>query len=107
MSNSITSELISHNLSGLAFVFIQKSLKEPLCGLSVAPLLQEYINNLTILIHSTPQIVLLPLDLNEHLINEESIAIALVLSSQSLGIFRPEFIAPQTNGFIANLNATL
>jgi hypothetical protein len=94
MSNSVTSELISDNLSGFAFVLVQQPLKETLCSLSISPFLQEHINNLTILIHSTPQIVLPPMDLHEHLINEESIAIALVLSSQTLGVLRTELIAP-------------
>jgi hypothetical protein len=57
-------------------------------GLCVSPFLKEYINNFTVLVNGSPQVMLLPLDSHEHLINEESIAVALVLSSQSLSKLR-------------------
>jgi hypothetical protein len=47
------------------------------------------------------------LDLHEYLVNEKGIAIPLMLPSQSLGVFRSEFVAPQTVSFVAYLNATL
>ena len=53
----------------------QQPLKEPLCGLSVPPLLEKYIHHFTVLINGSPQIMLLSLDLHEYLINEESITI--------------------------------
>jgi hypothetical protein len=51
--------------------------------------------------------MLLSLDLNEQLINEESVTISLVFSSQPLSILRPKLIAPKTNSFVAHLNATM
>lgn len=50
---------------------------------------------------------LLTLYLNEYLINEERITITLMLSSQSLSIFWSKFIAPQSNCFVAHLDATM
>jgi hypothetical protein len=50
--------------------------------------------------------MLLSLDPHEHLINEERVTITLMLSSQSLGILLPKFIAPQSNCFVAHLDAT-
>jgi len=41
------------------------------------------------------------LDLNAHLINRESVAVALMFSSDAPSIGRCELIAPQWNGFIA------
>jgi|GEM_PF-2528058 len=46
-------------------MILQESLKEPLYGLSVAPLLQEYIHHLAILVNGSPKIMLLPADLHE------------------------------------------
>jgi hypothetical protein len=46
--------------------------------------------------------MLFPLNLNEHLITEEGITISLMFPSQSLGIYRSEFIAPEANGLIAD-----
>jgi len=44
------------------------------------PFLEKHNYYITILINRSPQIMLLPLDLHEYLINEESITIALVIS---------------------------
>ena len=49
------------------------------------------------LIDCPPVIMLLATDLHEDLINEEGIAVALVLSLQSSGIFGTEFDAPEPN----------
>ena len=52
---------------------------------------------LPILIDSTPQIMQLSLNLNENLINKESVAVALMFLSQLPSIFRPELVAPKAN----------
>ncbi|MFT6056477.1 MAG: hypothetical protein ACJAS2_000752 [Pseudohongiellaceae bacterium] len=75
-------------------MLLQESLKEPLCGLSISPLLQEYINHLTILINGSPQVMLLTMDRHEDFIIEERISISLMFSSQPLSILRPELVAP-------------
>jgi hypothetical protein len=51
--------------------------------------------------------MLLSLDLNEHLINEESVTISLMLPSQTLSILWSKLITPQANGFIADRDAPL
>ena len=94
MSNSITSKFIGHYLPWLTLMLPQQPLKEALCSLSVPTLLQEYINYFTVLVDSSPQVKALILDLHKDLINEERIAVALMLSSQSLGVLRSELIAP-------------
>ena len=81
MSHLAASQFIRDNLPGLTSVILQESLKEALCALSITPLLQEYINYFTILINGPLQIILLPANLNEHFINEESITIPLMFSS--------------------------
>ena len=88
-------------------MFPQQPLKEPLYSLPVTSFLQEHINNFTILINSSAQIILFTLDLHEYLINQVRIAIPLMLSSLSMSKFWPELVAPQTNRFIAQLDAKL
>jgi hypothetical protein len=85
----------------------QQPLKETLRGLSITPLLHKFINRFTILFCGPPQIMLLPMNLNEHLINAASVAAALTFPSQSLSMFRTKPIAPQANGFIADGDAPL
>jgi len=81
MSHVVASQFIRDNLPGLTSMILQESLKESLCALSITPLLQDYINYFTILINGPLQIILLPANLNEHFINEESITIPLMFSS--------------------------
>ena len=64
MGNRITTKLIRHDLPGFASVTADQPLEKPLRSSSIPPGLQEHINNLAILVHSSPKIVLLPVDLN-------------------------------------------
>lgn len=51
--------------------------------------------------------MMLPVNLNENFINEESISVALMFPSQSLGIYGSEFVAAEANGLIADSHAPL
>ena len=51
--------------------------------------------------------MLFPLNLNEHLINEEGVTISLMLPSQSLGIYRSKLITPKADSLITDLDAPL
>ncbi len=73
MRNAITSQLVRHNRSRMATVRSQQPRKEALSRLAIALLLHEYINDFSILIHGTPQIVRLSVDLDKDLIEIESI----------------------------------
>ena len=44
-------------------------------------------------------------NLHEHFINEEGIAVTLMLSLQAPGVFRSKLDAPKANGFIADRNS--
>ena len=95
--NTIAPQLIRHYLPGLTMMCLQQTLEEPLARRTVTSHLHEHINNLAILIDCPPGIMLLSTDLHEDLIDEEGIAVALVLSLQSSGIFGTEFDAPEPN----------
>jgi hypothetical protein len=78
MSHTVASQLVRHDLAGLIPVTFEQSFEEALGGLTISARLQEYINHFAVLIDGTPKIVLLALDLHEHLIEEKRIAVALV-----------------------------
>jgi len=46
-------------------------------------------------------------DFHENFINVECIAVTLLLTFQSPGVYGAEFNAPQANGLIADINSTL
>jgi len=75
-------------------VFLEYSFEESLSGLGISPLLEKYINNFTILIYCSPQIMLLSINLDEYLIDKKCISLSLVLTFQSGGILRSKLITP-------------
>ena len=78
MSNTKASQLIRYDLTWLIPVTFEQSSEEALGGLAISACLQEYINDFAILIDRAPQILLLTLDLHEHLVEEKRIAVASV-----------------------------
>ena len=83
MRHTIASQLISHDLSGLTSMTAQKSLEKALCSSTIALRLKKHIDNISVLIHGSPQVMQLAVDLYEDFINVESVAVTTVLSPQS------------------------
>jgi hypothetical protein len=68
--------------------------------------LQVHIDNLPILVHGSPKIMLLAVDLHKHFVNVEGIAVASMFSLQSPSVFGSKFDAPEPDGFIADSDTT-
>ena len=105
--NWITSQFISHNLPWLTLVTLLQSLEEALGSSTVSSGLEIDIYNFPVLINRTPEVVLLAIDFNEDLVNIvniEGIAISLMASFQSLGIFRTELDHPESDRLVADDN---
>ena len=107
MCDTITSQLIGHNFSGLPLVILQQALEKTLCSLAITPLLKKHVNHLTILIDCTPKIVLLALDLHKYFIDEEGIAVTTMPMLKSSGKLGSKLDAPQANRLIADSNTAL
>ena len=78
MNNTKASQLIRYDLTWLIPMTFEQSSEEALGGLAISACLQEHINDFAILIDRAPQILLLTLDLHEHLVEEKRIAVASV-----------------------------
>jgi len=74
MGDSIATQFICYELSGFTLMILQLPLEEPFRRITVPPLLEKYINHLSILINSPPQVMLFTAHFDEYLINEKSIA---------------------------------
>ena len=107
MGHAIAAQLIRHNLSWLALMPLHQPLKEALGRLGISAWLEKNINYFAILIDSSPEILLLPLNLYKHFIDKEGITISLVVSFQPAGILSPKLTTPATNGFVANDDISL
>ena len=59
---------------------------EPLCRCSISLSLEIHINQLTILIDRSPEIMLLAVDLYKDFVNVESVAVASVFSLKPSGV---------------------
>ena len=81
--------------------------EESLSGLRIPSLLEQHINDIAILVDRPPPIPLPASDSNEHLVNEECVAVAAVRAPQSTRIRWPELIASQANRFVGDDDASL
>ena len=106
VSYTVTSQFIRHDLSGFALVTLYQPPEEALSSSPIPFGLKIYIDDLTILVHGPPQIVLLAVDLHKNFINVESVSVALVPSFQPSGIFGSELNTPEADGFIADNDAS-
>lgn len=78
----------------------QQTLEEAFSRSTISFGLKIHIYHFTILVHGSPKVRLLAIDLHKHFIDEEGITVSSVLSLQELGIFRAKFITPQTDRFM-------
>jgi hypothetical protein len=104
MSNTITSQFVSHNIAGFASTTAQQSLEKAFSCCAITLSLQKDINDLTILINSPPEIVLLAVNLYEDLVNEKGIAITTMFALQSSSVDGSEFDAPKADYDIKELS---
>jgi hypothetical protein len=69
--------------------------------------LEIHINNFTILIDRSPQKMLPAIDLDEHLVYVERVAVSSVRPLQSSRVYSSEFDTPKSDGLSADGDATL
>jgi hypothetical protein len=94
MRNAIASQLVRHYLSRISLVIFQQPLEETLCSCTVTTGLEKHINYLSILVNSTPQVLLLTTYLYKNLVDVKCIAEPLMSFFQSFSILRAKFVAP-------------
>jgi hypothetical protein len=80
----------------------QQSAKEPLGCTLIAARLQQNINDITILIHGTPKILLLAVDSDEEFVQILGITEAALFLLKTSGLVGSEFPPPLSDGFVRN-----
>ena len=86
---------------------LHQSAEEPLGGVLIAARLQENINDIAVLIHGTPKILLLAVDSDEELVQIPSIAEATLSPFQFPNLVWTELLTPTSNRFIRDDDASL
>ncbi len=105
--NSVAAQLVGHDLSGAGAVRPEQPPEESLGRLGVPARLQVHVDDVAVLIHCPPQVVPLPRDRDEYLVDEERVAEPWVSALESLREQRSELVAPQPHRLIAGIDTPL
>lgn len=106
MCGAIAFQLIGHYFPGFIIMILQQALEKALGRLAVASCLQKPIDHLSVLINSSPQVLLLTLDFHEHFVDEKCISKSLMSTLQGFDVFGSKLVTPQTNKLIAYGNTS-
>ncbi len=82
-------------------MILQQAIEKALGRLAVASCLQNHIDDLSVRINSSPQVLLLILDFHEHFVDEKCISKSLMSTLQGFDVFESKLVTPQTNRLIA------
>jgi hypothetical protein len=107
VSNQVTTQFVCNDLPWTSLMPQDQTFEEALGCLGVSLGLQKHVDDFTVLINRTPQIVLFTLYFDEDFIQMECITVSLMVPSQSTGELWSELVAPEPNGFITHQNAFL
>jgi hypothetical protein len=100
--STIAFQLVGNDPEWLLALTAQQSAREPLGCTLIAARLQQNIDDITILIHGTPKILLLAVDSDEKFVQIPGITEASLFTLKASGIVGSEFPAPLTDGFVRN-----
>ena len=103
----IASQLVGDEPTRHPALPFQELAKESFGGFPITARLDEDVDDVTVLVDRTPELLPPPLDRDEDLVQMPRIAQATLSALQSTSVLRPELDAPQTDGFIGNGDAPL
>ena len=107
MRDTVAPQLVRHYFPGFITARIQQSSEKTFGALAVASPLQEDVDDFSVLIDGSQQVVLPTINLHEYFIDIEGVTETLVSAFQTSSISRPKFVTPQPDGFVADDNASL
>jgi hypothetical protein len=84
-----------------------QSAEEPLGCVPIATRLQQNIDDITVLIHGTPKVLLLAVDSDKEFVQIPHIAEATLTPFQFPNVVWTELLTPASNRFIRNRDASL
>jgi len=102
---TVALEFVGDDPERLLVLAAHQSAKESLGCALIAPGLQQNIDDVSVLIHGTPEILLLAVDSDEEFVQIPDVAEATLFPLQTLYITRSEFSAPLSDGFERNQDA--
>ena len=103
----VASQFVSNDLQWFGTLATQESSKESLCGALITMRLDQDVDHVAVLIHGTPEILLLAIDSNEDLIQVPVVAEPSLSSLQFPSIVRTELLTPLSNRLIGHDDSPL
>ena len=100
--STIALQLVGDDPEWLLALTAQQSAKEPLGCTLIAARLQQNIDDITVLIHGAPKILLLAVDSDEKFVQIPGITEASLFLLKTSGIVGAEFPAPLSDGLVGN-----
>jgi len=100
--STIALQLVGDDPEWLLTLTAQQSAKEPLGCTLIAARLQKNIDDITVLIHGTPKILLLAVDSDEEFVQIPGVTEAALFLLKTSGIVGSEFPAPLADGLVRN-----
>src|SRR5258708_6083879 len=104
---TITSEFIGNNHARNVLQPFQQFTEKSLGGLCVASALHQDIKHVAVLIHGSPEIVLLTANREDDLVQVPFVTTTMATTTQLIGVGLPECETPLPNGFIRHDDASL
>jgi hypothetical protein len=106
MSGAIASEFVGDQPPGFTALAFDQATKKPFSRTLIAAVLHQNINDIAVLIHSAPEVVALSLNRNKDFVDMPGVAETSLSLFEFSGIVRAKLLAPLTNGFIGDRDAT-
>src|SRR5215470_6467400 len=107
LGRAIALELIGDDDAWHVLQPLKQLAKELLRGLLIAPALHEDIQHVIILVDSAPQVMALPVDPQEHLVQVPLVTWLGAAVLQLIGVVLPKFQTPLADGFMGDVDAAL
>ena len=90
----IAFQFVGHQPTGTTTLPSHKLIEESYCGFGIAPLLDEYVDDVAVLVNGAIEMMLFSTNANEHLVHMPGIPIPTIPPTQSGCISRTEFRTP-------------
>ena len=105
--SGVASQFVGNDPQWFGTLAAQQSSKESLCGALITMRLDQDVDHVAVLIHGTPQILLLAVDSNEDLIQVPVVAQPSLSSLQFPSIVRTELLTPLPDRLIGHDDSPL
>lgn len=100
MRGWIAFQFVSHKSTWANTLPFHKLTEEPHRSLGITTLLNEYVDNIAVLINGAIEIVLFPANADEHLVYIPSITMLAIPPTQASCVSGSEFQAPPSDRFV-------